>query len=151
MTAISTGSRALRRNTNRDSLTEGADLRTWTGHGIEVAWLIAAVVAPVVVLSETAFISKTELPKVATVRLAAGVIFLLMLLDAGMTIWQKSVTVPSSREQLKAQVARLVSSPRTRLVTSVLGLLLATALASAFALMPDLSTWGVNPGGESNS
>jgi hypothetical protein len=45
-------------------------------------------VTRLIVLSETAFIAKTELTKAATIRLSAGLTLLLLLAEVGLSIWQ---------------------------------------------------------------
>ena len=67
-----------------EATTSGLGVRVWIDRGIEAAWLVAAIVTPMIVLSETSFLSKTELPKVATIRLSAGLVLLLMLMEAGL-------------------------------------------------------------------
>ncbi len=162
MTAVTarSGTRAASRSRRRtgplDGAVNGASVRAWTGRGMEAAWLVAAIVTPLIILSESAFLSKTELPKVATVRLSAGIVFLLLLTEAGFAIWRRGFTVPHHpaalpRPVLSTVISGIRGDHRTRVMIAVAGVLVTTALASAFALMPRLSTWGVNPGHESNS
>ncbi|MDP6822444.1 MAG: O-antigen ligase family protein [Dehalococcoidia bacterium] len=162
MTAVTARSRARaasRSRRNADLLggvVSGASVRAWTGRGIEAAWLVAAIVTPLIILSESAFLSKTELPKVATVRLSAGIVFLLLLAEAGLAVWQRGFTVPRHPvTPLRSALSRVISGVRgdngTRVLIAAGGVLATTALASVFALVPRSSTWGVDPGNESNS
>jgi O-antigen ligase len=142
-----------RRNTQAlAGQTNSAEIRAWLGRGIELAWLVAAVVTPLIVLSETEFIAKTELPKIAVIRLSAGLILLLLLAELGLSIWQRHFVI-SSRQmaQLAAHLKPNRRDPRHWVMASMAAVLITTALAFAFALLPGLSMWGADPSGDSNS
>ncbi|MCH8235207.1 MAG: O-antigen ligase family protein [Chloroflexi bacterium] len=162
MTAITARSRASRR-TRRSAPTVGemarfTDLRAWLGHGIEAAWLIAAVITPLIVLSEETFLSKTELPKVATVRIAAGAVLILLLVDAGLIVWRQGFAIPRRMDRgLISRVSRIFrisgvrGDARVLVMASVVVVIGTIAAATVFALVPRLSAWGSDPGGESYS
>ncbi|MCH7641711.1 MAG: O-antigen ligase family protein [Chloroflexi bacterium] len=146
----------MRRNASTASVTGYlTGIRTWLGRGIEAAWLIAAVVTPLIVLSEDAFLSKTELPKVATVRIAAGATLIFLLADAGLIAWRRGISIPPrpylNLDFVTSLISRIRGDAGARVVASVAVLLVTTALATAFALIPRLSTWGPDPGAESYS
>lgn len=125
---------------------------------MEAAWLIVAVITPLIVLSEDAFLSKTELPKVAAVRIAAGATLILLLADAGLIAWRQGIAFPSRPYRRPGFLTSLVpgisgirGDAGTRVMASVVVVIVTTALATAFALVPRLSLWGADPGAESYS
>jgi len=112
-----------------------AGLATWLDYGLEASWLIAAVVVPLIVVSEHSFISITELPKVASHRIIAGIAFVLL----------------SARLMLDAYGGRLTerfTGPRRALVCAAFAVLVATALSTVLSISPSLSIWGKEPGND---
>ena len=128
------------------------DVRVWIDRGIEVAWLVAAIVTPLIVLSETSFLSKTELPKVATIRLSAGLVMLLLLLEAGLTVWRRGFTIPSRPyDRVTSAIRGNRGTASQWVMASVIAVVATTGISTAFALLPRLSAWGADPGTGSNS
>jgi O-antigen ligase len=128
------------------------NLRLWIDRGIEAAWLVAAIVTPLIVLSETSFLSKTELPKVATIRLSSGLVLLLMLAEAGVVVWRRGIRLPSHPyDRIKAALRGNRGTASTWVMVSVIAVIVTTGMSTVFALLPRLSTWGANPGSGSNS
>jgi len=128
------------------------DVRVWIDRGIEAAWLVAAIVTPLIVLSETSFLSKTELPKVATIRLSAGLVMLLLLLEAGLTVWRRGFTIPSRPyDRVTSAIRGNRGTASQWVMASVIAVVATTGISTAFALLPRLSAWGADPGTGSNS
>jgi O-antigen ligase len=130
----------------------GLDVRVWIDRGIEAAWLVAAIVTPLIVLSETSFLSKTELPKVATIRFSAGFVLLLLLVEAGLLAWRRGITIPCRPYgRIRSAMRGNRDTARMWVMVSVIAVIVTTGISTAFALLPRLSTWGADPGSTSNS
>ncbi len=152
-TARSRADGKARRNKSVSAITASdLDVRLWIDRGIEAAWLVAAIVTPLIVLSETSFLSKTELPKVATIRLSAGFVLLLLLVEAGLIVWRRGITFPSRPyDRITATLRWHRGTASTWVMVSVIAVIVTTGISTAFALLPRLSTWGADPGSGSNS
>jgi len=156
MSAAATRARAdgpARRNGPvSEATTSGLGVRVWIDRGIEAAWLVAAIVTPLIVLSETSFLSKTKLPKVATIRLSAGLVLLLMLMEAGLVAWRRGFTIPNGPyDRVTSALRRNRGTAGAWVMASVIAVIATTGMSTAFALLPRLSTWGADPGVGSNS
>ena len=110
-------------------------LALWLDRGLEACWLVAAVLVPLIVLSEQSFVSITQLPKVALYRTIAGIA--LVLLSARYAIGLGG-----------GPALRWPGKPAGALMAVAVALLAATALSTALSISPSLSTWGKEPGND---
>jgi len=110
-------------------------LALWLDRGLEACWLVAAVLVPLIVLSEQSFVSITQLPKVALYRTVAGIA--LVLLSARYAVGLGG-----------GPALRRPGKPGGALVIAAVAVLAATALSTALSISPSLSTWGKEPGND---
>lgn len=120
----------------------------WADHGLEAAWLTAAVLVPLLVLSESSFITFTDLPKVAALRILASLAAALLLFQLAMWLFrpQDRVAVerpPASGNRVKAW---LRADPARLLIVAGVALGCVVAVSTALSISVPVSFWGKEPG-----
>lgn len=117
---------------------------------METAWLAAALVVPLIVLSETSFISFTELPKTAALRLLSSFIAIALLVRLAAAV--ATGDGPLLRGGLVNSVERAarwpVRNPANALITTAAAVGIVTGISTAASISPHVSLWGKEPGND---
>lgn len=111
---------------------------------IEVVWLTAAFLVPLIVLSEHDFYSFTELPKITLMRSLAGTGFILWLMAVAVGIAKN--TLPGATES-SVRAFSLRKWGRSHPIELAAALvLLVTAISAALSIQPNVSAFGADWG-----
>ncbi len=143
-----TRSRLYRQNQAVGFTVESVTL--WLDRALETAWLTAALVVPLVVLSETSFISFTELPKTAALRLLSSfiAIALLIRLAAAVATGDGPILRGGLIRSVESAVRWSVRNPANALITAAVAIGIVTGISTAVSISPQASLWGKEPGND---
>jgi hypothetical protein len=121
----------------------------WCDIALEATWLLAAVIVPLIVLSEHQFLDFTALPKTVALRTLAGIAAALLLARGALTVtgnrWEPDVSA------LFLRFRSFSLTPRTAIIAAATATALATALSTAVSIWPAASLWGREAGRDSFS
>ncbi len=111
---------------------------------IEIVWLTAAFLVPLIVLSEHDFTSFTELPKITLMRSLAGLGVMLWLMAAATSLAKSAVEENEAPASKKISLKGLVKTHPIE--SAAASILIVTAISTAFSIQPRVSALGAEWG-----
>ncbi len=143
MLPMATLAQASRSHSSDSSARLSAHINRMIGIGLEITWLTAVLLVPLIVLSEDRFTSFTSLPKVTLLRSLASL--LVFLLSARVALFLFIENGYSSSGWSPRKVYR---NPGTSLIAAVVVVLFVTSVSTVFSISPLASLWGKDPSGD---